>query len=116
MSAASMLKDACTISRPTFAKDATYGNVSQTFSNVATGVACNVQTRSRGETDEYGKTTARTFYRVFFRPDADVKPYDNVVITSGQFSGKTLRARTYAGDMSGHGAYLAVDGEEVEIA
>lgn len=105
----------CSVLRATYSTDG-YSSATASYTTIASSVRCDVQSRSRSETDEFGKTTARTMYRVFFAAGSDVLPRDRLSITSGQFAGKTLEIRSYAGNQGGHGSQLALDAEEVEGA
>jgi hypothetical protein len=123
VNATRLLVQTCTISRRTGnaqATNTTYGQVGSNFSNVATGVLCNVQRKGNAlNEDEYGrKTTPRIEYQVYFLSTQDVRTGDHLITITNPTTGESmtdaiLNVQGAAIDDVGRGAYLRVNAERV---
>lgn len=118
MSAVSMMRNTCTIKRPTASQSSSSAGMKQTWANAATGVRCSIQARSSSESFATGMTHAGASYIGYFPAGTDIRNKDRIGSITGQniggLSGKTLEVRGLAIDQAGRGALLAVPLEEVK--
>jgi len=109
MSLRTMLTQTATIQRKANSVSSTTGGVTAGFVNIASGVACAIQSGRDSEAIEFSRRNGRVVYRAYFEPTASLQLKDRFVTLGGTNIEPTAREYDVVSppnDQAGRGAYL----------
>lgn len=115
MSALSMMRNTCTITRGTDAVSS-FGTPVKTYASLYTGVACSVQINSGSEGNYQERLQGFRSLSIFFPASTDVTAADRITAiagVSGITAGEVFEVTSPPEDHAGRGAYVMATATEM---
>jgi hypothetical protein len=114
MSLRSLLRDTCTIKRPTSAANATSGYPQSTFAVAAEDVPFTLQANSSSEGRQLARDTGRTQFWAFFLIETSIKTQDRIIPDGGVYVNRVLSVTGPPQDEAGRQNHFRVPCELLE--